>query len=136
MSYYPDPELTLQGGVAICRQIQSQIRDCIASGQLVPGEQLPSVRAMAVELAVNPSAVSKAYRELEDDGFLTSEEGSGTFIAPQPSNRLEPAASRAAFESLCWEFLNQAARYGFSSADVLEQIEAFTQPNCCHADTA
>ncbi len=94
MSYYPDPEVALQGGVAISRQIQCQIRDCIASGQLVAGEQLPSVRAMAVELAVNPSAVSKAYRELERDGFLTSEEGSGTFIAPQAAKQLGPAASR------------------------------------------
>jgi GntR family transcriptional regulator len=124
MSIPPDPEVAVQGGVSICDQIRTQIRDCIASGRLLPGEQLPTVRAMAVELAVNPSAVSKAYQALEREGFLTSEEGSGTFVAPNAMSRTE---CQAEFEPLCQEFLCQAARYGYSTVAVIKTIQAFTE---------
>lgn len=127
MSSRPEPELAVQGGVSICNQIRTQIRDCIVSGRLLPGEQLPTVRAMAVELAVNPSAVSKAYQELEREGLLTSEDGSGTFIAPgAPPDALQ-AECRAEFEQLCQEFLSQAARYGYSAVDVIKTIQGFTE---------
>ncbi len=119
-----DPELALCGGASIDRQIETQIRDCIASGQLCPGEQLPTVRAMAVELAVNPSVVRKAYAQLEHEGFLNSEEGSGTFVAPQPPSELQSGDLWSDFQDLCHEFLAQAARYGFSSADVVDTIQA------------
>ena len=127
MSDRPEPELTVQGGVSICDQIRTQIRDCVVSGQLLPGEQLPTVRAMAVELSVNPGTVSKAYEELEREGFLTSEEGSGTFVASEASSRLGQAEGRAEFERLCQEFLAQAARCGYSSANVIEAIRGLSE---------
>lgn len=127
MSHCPDPELTLQGGVSICEQIRTQIRDYIVSGQLVPGEQLPTVRAMAVELSVNPSAVSRAYRELEREGLLTSEEGSGTFVASGALFPIRQAESRAELKRLCQEFLDQAGRCGYSTVDVLEAVQALTE---------
>ena len=120
MSSHSDPELMLQGGISICDQIRTQIRDCVASGQLLPGEQLPTIRAMAVELCVNPGAVSKAYQELEREGVLTSEEGSGTFVALG-------APSRVQFEKMCQEFLAQAARCGYSSRDVIETLKILTE---------
>src|SRR5262245_28796028 len=122
MTQLPDPELTIQGGVAIGRQIQTQIRDLIVLGQLRPGEQLPTVRAMAVELAVNPEIVERAYAELEREGVLTSNEGSGVFVALQVPEQESRAQYRGVFEDLCGEFLAQAARYGFSSEDVITQI--------------
>jgi GntR family transcriptional regulator len=118
-----EPELTLQGGVGIYCQIQTQIRDHIVSGQLLPGEQLPTVREMAVGLSVNPDAVSRAYRELEREGFLTSEEGSGTFVTGQPVAPIQ----QEEFERLCDDFLAQAARHGFSSIDVIDAIEMLAQ---------
>jgi GntR family transcriptional regulator len=122
-----DPELTLKGGVSICDQIRTQIRDCAVSGQLLAGEQLPTVRAMAVELSVNPGAVSKAYEELEVEGVLTSEEGSGTFVAPgAPSGRWRNEC-RPEFERLCQDFLSQAARCGYTTVDVIETIGALTE---------
>jgi len=127
MSSHSDPELTLQGGVSICDQIRTQIRDCAVSGQLFPGEQLPTIRAMAVELSVNPGAVSKAYQELEREGILTSEEGSGTFVASGAPSRLRQTEWRLEFEELCQEFLAQAARCGYSTGDVIEALEALTQ---------
>jgi GntR family transcriptional regulator len=128
MSSHSDPELTLQGGISISNQIRTQIRDCVVSGELLPGEQLPTVRAMAVELSVNPSVVSKAYQELEQEGVLTSEEGSGTFVASGAPSQLGRSEGQAKFDKLCQEFLAQAARCGYATADVLAAIHALTVP--------
>ena len=119
--------LDQKSGVPIYRQIQDQIRYGIASGMLQPSEQLPTVRALAVDLAVNPNTVIKAYSELEREGILTTEQGSGTFVAAQPPILLSEENRQAKLESLCLEFLGQAARYGFSSEDVMGAIQALTQ---------
>ncbi len=119
-------QLDPKSGVPIYRQIQDQIRYGIASGLLNPGEQLPTVRALAVELSVNPNTVIKAYSELEHEGILTSEQGSGTFVAAQPPPILSEASRQAKLDSLCMEFLAQAARYGFSSEEIINAIQALT----------
>src|SRR5436190_21615936 len=79
-----EPELILQGGASIHRQIRDQIRACILSGLLHPGEQLPTLRALAVGLSVNPNSIARAYARLEREGFVTTEDGSGTFVAMPP----------------------------------------------------
>ena len=117
-------KLDPKSGVPVYRQIQDLIRYGIASGLLNAGEQLPTVRALAVELSVNPNTVIKAYSELEREGVLTTEQGSGTFVAAQPPTALSEENRRAKLQSLCLEFLGQAARYGFSSEDVLRAIQA------------
>ena len=116
-------KLNPKSGVPVYRQIQDQIRYGIASGLLNPGEQLPTVRALAVELSVNPNTVIKAYSELEREGILATEQGSGTFVAAQPPTTLSDENRQAKLESLCLEFLSQAARYGFSSKDIMHAIE-------------
>jgi GntR family transcriptional regulator len=123
MSAPADPEIALNGGIAICDQIQTQIRDCILSGRLLPGEQLPTVRSVAVELSINPAAIDRAYGKLEDDGFLTSVEGSGTFVAFGPWNSEGSTQNQQALNRLCSEFLAEAARHGFSSLDAIRAIE-------------
>src|ERR1700758_1635848 len=110
--------LDAKSGVPIYRQIQDQIRYGIASGNLRPGEQLPTVRALAVELKVNPNPVIKAYTELERLGVLTTEQGSGTFIAPQPPLSLSEQDREGKLRSLCMEFLGQAAQSGFGPEEV------------------
>jgi GntR family transcriptional regulator len=116
-------KLDSRSGVPIYRQIQDQVRYGVASGLLVVGEQLPTVRALAVELAVNPNTVIKAYTELEREGLLTTEQGSGTFIAPQEAAPLPEDVRHAKLLSLCSEFLAQAARYGFSPEDAVRGIQ-------------
>jgi GntR family transcriptional regulator len=120
-------QLNPKSGVPIYRQIQDQIRYGIAANLLSPGEQLPTVRALAVELSVNPNTVIKAYTELERAGLLTTEQGSGTFVAPQPPATLSDQDRQAKLEGLCSEFLAQAARYGFSSREVIEVIESLME---------
>ena len=116
--------LDSKSGVPIYRQIQDQIRYGIAAGLLTPGEQLPTVRALAVELSVNPNTVIKAYTELERRGILTTEQGSGTFVAAPPAPVVSEAERQAKLTALVAEFLGQAGRYGFSSEEVLHAIEA------------
>jgi GntR family transcriptional regulator len=118
ISFSLDPK----GGVPIYRQIQDQIRYGIASGRLRPGEQLPTVRALAVDLSVNPNTVIKAYTELERQGVLTTEQGSGTFVAPQPAVVLTAQDRQAKLKALCAEFLGQVAAYGFGPDDVLRAV--------------
>ena len=115
-----------KSGVPIYRQIQDQVRYGIASGRLRPGEQLPTVRALAVDLSVNPNTVIKAYTELERQGVLATEQGSGTFVAPQPAVVPDAGDRQAKLRALCAEFLAQAARYGFGPADVLRAIRKLT----------
>jgi GntR family transcriptional regulator len=119
-------QLNPKSGVPIYRQIQDQIRYGIASGFLNPGEQLPTVRALAVELAVNPNTVIKAYTELERAGVLTTEQGSGTYVSAEVHDAVPPAERQAKLDSMCSEFLSQAARYGFSSEEIIGTIHALT----------
>jgi GntR family transcriptional regulator len=122
----PEPEVALEGGAPIRRQIRDQIRASIRSGLLHPGEPLPSVRALAVALAINPGAVEQAYAALEREGFVTMEDQSGAFVA-EPAVWSTDAARSAQLERLCTDFLTQAARLGFPAADVSAAIHALTQ---------
>ncbi|SHJ72735.1 GntR family transcriptional regulator [Desulfofundulus thermosubterraneus] len=68
-------------GVPIYVQLMEQIRRAVASGVLAPGEQLPSVRELALQLSINPNTVSRAYQELEHEGIIYTLRGRGTFVA-------------------------------------------------------
>jgi GntR family transcriptional regulator len=118
--------LNPSSGVPIYRQIQDQIRYGIAAGLLSPGEQLPTVRGLAVDLSVNPNTVIRAYMELEREGVLVTEQGSGTFVGSLPAAAMPSRQRQAKLEGLCAEFLAEAARFGFSADDVVEAIHALT----------
>src|SRR5882762_8535392 len=80
--------LDLRSGVPVYRQIIDHVLGGISSGSLRPGDQLPTVRQLAVDLAINPNTVVRAYRELEIRGILSTQQGMGTFITdaqPKPS---------------------------------------------------
>ena len=70
-----------KSGVPFYRQIIEQTKFAIASGDLAPGDRLPTVRQLAVDLSVNPNTVIRAYRELEIEGVLNTQQGSGTFVS-------------------------------------------------------
>jgi GntR family transcriptional regulator len=78
------PQLDLASGVPAYRQIIDQVLGAIASGTLRGGDQLPTVRQLAVDLSINPNTVVRAYRELEIRGILTTQQGIGTFVTAQP----------------------------------------------------
>jgi GntR family transcriptional regulator len=87
-------------GVPIYLQIVNQVKYLVASGRAGPGAEMPTIRALAERLLVNPNTVARAYRELEAMGVVTSRQGSGTFVAadgPQMGRRerLKVLAARA-----------------------------------------
>src|SRR5271168_900609 len=82
-------KLDLRSGVPVYRQIIDQVRAGMAAGTLSAGDQLPTVRQLAVDLAINPNTVLRAYRELELGGMLETHQGTGTFVAkkkPEKNN--------------------------------------------------
>ena len=73
--------LDMKSGVPFYRQIIDQVKSTMATGRLKPGERLPTVRQLAVDLSINPNTVSRAYTELELTGLVETQMGSGTFIS-------------------------------------------------------
>ena len=93
------PEISLGSNVPIFRQIIDQIRLAAVTGRLAEGEQLPSVRALAERLLVNPNTIAKAYAELASQRVIDSQHGRGVFVAPlrQMYNKAERARRLAPF---------------------------------------
>src|SRR5713226_7829473 len=79
--------LDLRNGVPVYRQIIAQVLAGMAAGALAGGDQLPTVRQLAVDLAINPNTVVRAYKELEIRGVLDTQQGTGTFVSTQKVER-------------------------------------------------
>lgn len=77
--------ITASDGVPIYLQIVNQVKYLVASGRLSPGEELPSIRALAEQLVVNPNTVARAYRELETAGVVTKHRTAGTYVSDRGS---------------------------------------------------
>jgi GntR family transcriptional regulator len=118
--------LDLASGVPAYRQIIDQILGGIASGALEGGDQLPTVRQLAVDLSINPNTVVRAYRELEIRGVLTTQQGTGTFITREPV-RPDEAERQRQLTQLVGEFMARAGASGFSARDVIDRIEEFVE---------
>lgn len=108
--------LDYSNGVPIYRQIIDQILFGIETGRLKLGEQLPTVRALAVTLKVNLNTVSKAYKELEIKNVLNTHQGSGTYIN-RVDNLLSEKDRARKLTDLCNQFATVAAAYGFTIED-------------------
>jgi len=117
-----DFKLDPKSGVPYYRQIIDQIRYGVVTGSLQVGEQLPTVRALAVELKVNLNTVSKAYRELEIQRVLETQQGTGTFIGPVEVN-ISDEERQEKLESICSEFMTVAGSYGFTVADIIGELK-------------
>jgi GntR family transcriptional regulator len=115
-------KLDHKSGIPLYRQIIDQIRYGIASGRWRSGEQLPTVRALAVQLKVNLNTVSKAYKELEILKILETQQGTGTFIG-DVTIEIDSKERKNKLESICTEFLNIASSYGFSIDEVISVLK-------------
>lgn len=114
-------QLDLKSGVPFYRQIIDQVKSAIATGEVGPGDRLPTVRQLAVDLSVNPNTVSRAYTELELTGLVETQMGSGTFVGQRPVTQ-DDVERRRQLDQLCQEFLARASGYGFTLDDVLENL--------------
>ncbi len=115
-------KLDHKSGVPLYRQIIDQIRYGIVSGKWKAGEQLPTVRALAVELKVNLNTVSKAYKELEILKILETQQGTGTFIS-EVSVEIDEKERIGKLEGICKEFVNVASSYGFSIEEITKELQ-------------
>ena len=118
-----DFKLDPKAGIPFYRQIIDQIKYGIASGNLKVGEQLPTVRGLAVELKVNLNTVSKAYKELVIQDILETQLGSGTFIG-DTDFKITPKQKKEKLHSICREFLTIASSYGFSTTDLINELDS------------
>ncbi len=117
-----DFKLDPRSGVPFYRQIIDQIRYGVATGSLNIGEQLPTVRSLAVDLKVNLNTVSKAYRELEIQNILETQQGTGTFIGSMEV-QLSDNERQNKLVGICTEFLSIAASYGFSIEEMINELK-------------
>src|SRR5436190_10860973 len=113
--------LDLHSGVPVYRQIIDQVMGGIATGALTAGDQLPTVRQLAVDLSVNPNTVIRAYRELEIRGVLDTQQGTGTFISQQKAPR-DGAERQRRLGQLIGEFVARAGSEGFSMEELMERL--------------
>ena len=113
--------LDLRSGVPVYRQIIDQVRSGMALGSLTAGDQLPTVRQLAVDLAINPNTVMRAYRELELSGLLETHQGTGTFVGKKKLERKDAERERQ-LNQLANEFAARAGTAGFTVEELLERL--------------
>jgi len=109
-------------GVPFYRQIIDQIKFGIAKGKLKVGEQLPTVRSLAVELKVNLNTVAKAYKELEILSVLETQQGTGTFVN-NSDIQLSDNEMKKKLQEICDEFSTIATSYGFSLETIITELQ-------------
>ncbi len=109
-------------GLPIYLQIAQQIKTAVAMGRLLPEEPLPSVRQLAVDLAVNPNTVARAYLDLEIEGVIYKRQGAGTFVSGQ-GVEMSKAARRRVLGELMEKALVEAVNLGLDEREMREAFE-------------
>jgi len=113
--------LDLHSGVPVYRQLIDQVTGGVAAGALTGGDQLPTVRQVAVDLSINPNTVVRAYRELEIRGVLETQQGTGTFISHQKV-KLDEVERRRQLDRIVSDCVARAGAAGFSIQELLEEL--------------
>ncbi len=106
----------------IYAQLDRSIRAAIATGELEHGAQLPTVRQLAVDLAVNANTVARVYAQLERDGILETRRGVGTFVRESPSPQAARAHRERELRELIRRFVGDAALLGFTLSELITQL--------------
>lgn len=114
--------LDAKSGVPFYKQIILQVEFAIADGRFVSGDQLPTVRSLAVDLKINPNTVARAYNEMEIRGIVNTQQGTGTFIGDK-SIKLTEVERETMLESLVRPLVSMSMSYGFKADEVIAAIE-------------
>jgi GntR family transcriptional regulator len=114
----PVIHLDFRSGLPIYAQIVDQIQSQLANGVLTPGDQLPTVRALAQDLRVNFNTVARAYRLLDEAHIISTQQGRGTFILEVPSPEAAARLKHDSLEALARRFIRDAYRLGFSEREI------------------
>ena len=110
-----------KSGVPYYRQIIEQVKYGISRGELKPGDRLPPVRQLAVDLSVNPNTIIRAYREMEIEDVLETHQGSGTFVGSRKPE-IDELERQRMLDQILTDLLARATTYGFSLGEVLEGL--------------
>ena len=108
----------------IYAQLDRALRAAIATGRLSAGDQLPTVRQLAVELSVNANTVARVYAELERAGILETRRGVGTFVSATPAQAHPPKQHERRLRTFITRLLADASAAGFTLDDLLEGLQA------------
>jgi GntR family transcriptional regulator len=121
--------IDFRSGLPIYTQIVNQVQAQIAGGVLKPGDQLPTVRALAEELRVNFNTVARAYRILDEARIISTQQGRGTYITEIPPPNVTEKLRKEALRALTQRYINEAMRLEFSTNEISEivkvQLEAW-----------
>ena len=116
-------ELDYNSGLPVWIQVKNRIAYLIGAGEYAPGDQLPTVRALAVSLDISYNTVNRAYMDLEREGYIVTRKGRGTFVV----ERREVGAARAtdnAIELLADDLIRTCAHAGMADDDIVALVEA------------
>jgi GntR family transcriptional regulator len=114
--------LDAHSGVPVYRQLIDQVLGAVATAVLRTGDQLPTVRQVAVDLAINPNTVMRAYREMEIRGILDTQQGAGTFIAEQRTAPSKEERERQ-LAQLAGEFISRAGLLGLTLEELMQALK-------------
>jgi GntR family transcriptional regulator len=124
-------QIDFRSGLPIYTQIVNQIHAQVASGILQPSDQLPTVRALAEELRVNFNTVARAYRLLDEERIISTQQGRGTYITEIPPPKVSEKLRRESLEALTQRYISEAMRLEFSKSEirqmVSDQLKAWTE---------
>ena len=115
--------LDFHSGLPIYTQIVNQIQSQLVNGILKPGDQLPTVRALASELRVNFNTVARAYRILDEERIISTQQGRGTYIIEIPPPEISEKLRRESLAELTQRFINEAFRLGFSEREISQTVK-------------
>ena len=111
-----------RSGVPVYRQLMDQVHGALASGWIAPGDRLPTVRQVAVDLSINPNTVIRAYRELEIRGILDTQQGTGTFVS-KGEPKADDAERQRRLDQIVTDFVARAGAAGFSLTDLVQELK-------------
>ena len=117
-----------KSGVPFYKQVILQIEMAIADGRLATGDQLPTVRSLAVDLSINPNTVARAYNELEIRGIVNTQQGTGTFISNKKIE-LDEIKREKVLAGITRSFISKAGSYGFSLNEIIEYLQTLEKAN-------
>jgi GntR family transcriptional regulator len=113
-----------ESGVPIYVQIMDRIKHLVASGVLKPGDQLPTIRQLSVDLRVDPNTVVHSYRELDREGIISTQQGRGTFISEHPDSEQLGQLRRERLNVIIGDAVLEALSLGYAEEDIRSTLDA------------
>ena len=116
-------QIDFRSGLPIYTQIVNQVQAQLVGGVLKPGDQLPTVRALAEELRVNFNTVARAYRILDETRIISTQQGRGTYITEVPPPKVSDRLRKESLEALTQRYISEAMRLDFSKNEIGQMVK-------------